>query len=148
MAWLLELLQRMGRTPDQQCSICYEDLDTTNQFISPFAADAGLQTAVAPAVIDGCWHRYHMACIWEFYQTQTVASARCPMCGPIDCRQVLTRASQRGEEGGLSLPALSARASFERVKSVWGFNPKKEALRCPGNLVTQFYIGNKPPGSF
>lgn len=82
---LLELLQRMGRTPDQQCSICYDELDTHPQFESPYAPDAGLLTAFAPAVMDGCFHMYHIACIRENYEArarQGLAFVKCPMCGP------------------------------------------------------------------
>lgn len=84
---LLVVLQRMGRTPDEQCSICYDDLDTHPQFVSPIAPEAGLQIAVAPAVIVGCWHMYHIACIREFYHTRDArwnSMTRCPMCGPRD----------------------------------------------------------------
>jgi tetratricopeptide (TPR) repeat protein len=83
---LLVVLQRMGFTCDKECSICYDDFDTHPQFISRLAPEAGLQTAVAPHVIAGCWHMYHVACIEKYYETQQAfaSGARrtlCPLCG-------------------------------------------------------------------
>ena len=79
---LLVVLERMGRTVDEQCGICCEDLDTQPQFISPFAPDAGLQTAVAPAVMNSCFHMFHIACIRKFRAVEARRSrfAKCPIC--------------------------------------------------------------------